>query len=259
MTDTDSETTPDQGWSRRQVLAASAAAFIAATIAAVAGPAPKAIASTNGQVPANQLTMVPGSSGSVPLDINTAAAWLAMVAACASSTGVTMVVTSPDGGYRDLAMQQNLIDNPEGPVGIAPLGQSSHGWGTAVDIWNRQYPWLVANASTYGFTQTFSNEPWHWQYNGDAYTPPTTPQGVTTMVVAFKVIFDQPGHAKHGTRAIVTPSEIGTARFFRELGADTPTQTMADKYITAANGGNALQDFHLSGQEYLIMQGMSSS
>jgi hypothetical protein len=89
-----------------------------------------------------------------------------MVDACRRDLGFTMVVTSPDGGYRDLAMQQALIYDPQGPVPIASLGKSSHGWGTAVDIWSRDMNWMNANAPRFGFTQTWANEPWHWQWDG---------------------------------------------------------------------------------------------
>lgn len=102
----------------------------------------------------------------MPLEKACASAWLSMVAACERDLRFKMVVTSPDGGYRDLAMQQALIDDPQGPVPIAGLGRSSHGWGTAIDIWYRDMAWMNANAARFGFSQTWSNEPWHWQWNG---------------------------------------------------------------------------------------------
>ena len=250
-----SDPAPPIGLSRRQVLAASAVAFVTASLDTLVGPVEAALAATNGQVPSSQLTTVPGSAGSVPLEINTASAWLNLVAACRASTGVTMVVTSPYGGYRDQAAQQYMYDYPQGPVSIARPGTSSHGWGTAVDVYNRQYSWLTTNAPTYGFLQTFESEQWHWQFHG-AVAPPSNPQGVDDMAVVFKVVYDQPGDPKHGTRAIVTPTLIGTANFFRELSADAATQQMGDQYITGANNGNGVPELHLTGQQYVLMSSM---
>ncbi|WP_074259335.1 FG-GAP-like repeat-containing protein [Agromyces cerinus] len=158
------------GIGRRTLLAGAIAVGAAAMIEQLAAPA--ALADwPNGQLPASALTWVPGSSGSVPLEKACASAWLSMVAACRQDIGLNMVVTSPDGGYRDLAMQQALIDDPQGPVPIAGLGRSSHGWGSAIDIWARDMDWMRANAGRFGFSQTWSSEPWHWQWGG-------TPAGV---------------------------------------------------------------------------------
>jgi len=183
---------------------------IAGTIAAIAAFAfvdqltsSPALASdwVNGQMPASALTTVPGSSGTQRLERSTAAAWLAMVEACRQATGTTMVVTSPDGGYRDLAMQQNLVDNPQGPVGIAGVGRSSHGFGTAVDIWNRQYGWLTTNAVNYGFTQSWDSEPWHWQFNGAAGNEATAKKEEEIMEVVFAAPNGNVIHMAPGVRS----------------------------------------------------------
>lgn len=158
---------------RRALLTIAAVGGLAAAVGAdlFAGPSAQA-ASLNGRLTAAELTSVPASGGStVSLGIATASAWSSLVAACRAATGVTMVVTAPHGGYRDLAAQQYMYENPQGPVPIAPPGSSSHGMGTAVDIYNRQYSWLQANAARFGFIQTYSNEPWHWQYTGATSVP----------------------------------------------------------------------------------------
>lgn len=121
--------------------------------------------SFNGRLSADQLTLV---GDSIYLSNRAAKAWSLMVTACAKDTGHTMTITPPDGGYRDLAMQQYLIDHPEGPVPIAPLGYSTHGMGDAVDIhrvW-LVYGWLRGNAHRFGFHQQFASEAWHWKHDG---------------------------------------------------------------------------------------------
>lgn len=116
-----------------------------------------------------------------------------------------MVITSPDGGYRDLVQQQYRYDHPEGPVSIAPPGSSTHGFGTAVDIWNRQYTWLVAHADEYDFKQTFSSEPWHWQYTGSTSTiGPETEDDEMQMIV----VYQDAGSGRtssYGSTAVITP------------------------------------------------------
>jgi hypothetical protein len=173
---------------RRTVLGGAAAIAGVASLQIFADGA--SAANGNGQVAPSQLTAVPGSSGTVLLERNTAVAWLAMVAACKKATGVTMVVTSPDGGYRDLAMQKYLYDHPQGPVPIAAPGSSTHGWGTAIDIWNRQYSWLTANAAVFGFRQTFASEPWHWQYNGSPQPTPIASNPTAEENMSFSLVKD---------------------------------------------------------------------
>jgi hypothetical protein len=155
------------GIGRRTLLAGAAAATLVVTIDQfTAKPAMAAYA--NGQLPASALTWVTGSSGAVPLEKACATAWMSMTDACRRALGLSMVVTSPDGGYRDLEMQQALVDDPQGPVPVASVGRSSHGLGNAIDIWVRDMDWMRANAETFGFTQTWSSEPWHWQWHGMA-------------------------------------------------------------------------------------------
>jgi hypothetical protein len=74
------------------------------------------------------------------------------------------------GGYRDLAEQTFLQQNPLGPVAIGTPGYQSHGTGRALDISTEDADaqrWLEKNAKRYGLTQTYgAKEPWHWLHNG---------------------------------------------------------------------------------------------
>ena len=61
----------------------------------------------------------------------------------------------------------------------APVGRSEHQLGTAVDlnindgateekffVDSPAYAWMQEHAASYGFVQSFSNEPWHWRFVG---------------------------------------------------------------------------------------------
>ncbi|WP_279400757.1 M15 family metallopeptidase [Rathayibacter sp. VKM Ac-2927] len=195
--------------SRRLVVAGAAGGLSLLTVEHLFGPAAAARAASppesNGAVDPARLTTVAGSAGTVLLERSTAAKWTAMVAACRAATGVTMVVTSPDGGYRDLVQQQYRYEHPEGPVSIARPGSSTHGFGTAVDIWNRQHDWLVRHAREFDFTQTFSSEPWHWQYTGSTSTiGPDTEDDEMNMIVIYQDAGSGRGPS-YGSTAVITP------------------------------------------------------
>jgi len=113
--------------------------------------------------------------GTIQLENNTAAAWLAMKSGAATA-GIAMSISSPAGGYRSLAMQQDMIDHPAnyniipGAV-LAPAGSSTHGYGTCVDISTTgANNWAVSHASAYGFIRdrypAQSYEYNHWHYIG---------------------------------------------------------------------------------------------
>lgn len=108
--------------------------------------------------------------------------------------GVTLKVGS---GFRSLAYQQQIIDRKkkqkQSPKEIyyvsSPVGYSEHHTGFAIDFIpinpsfgkdkkgnnTKPYTWLLANASKYGFSQTYTTEVsdkngiaeenWHWKYN----------------------------------------------------------------------------------------------
>jgi hypothetical protein len=108
--------------------------------------------------------------GTIRLDSRAAAAWSAMVAACAKATGVTLRITSPYGGYRSLAQQWEMWnDRTTSTTGqVAYPGTSVHGSGLCVDIsnWGLAAEWVRRNARTYGFSRTIPTEPWHFEHNG---------------------------------------------------------------------------------------------
>jgi zinc D-Ala-D-Ala carboxypeptidase len=127
------------------------------------------------------------------LDGEAAQAFQAMVAA-AQSQGVQLMGIS---GFRSISDQQALFDQQIEKRGSAaaaaqlsaPPAYSEHHTGYAIDITDASrtdvdlkvmfeettaYQWLVANAATYGFEQSFprnnpqgvSYEPWHWRFVG---------------------------------------------------------------------------------------------
>lgn len=54
----------------------------------------------------------------------------------------------------------------------ASPGWSNHQFGIAVDIYTTKehegtFPWLRSNARSFGFSNTVSSEPWHWEYRSD--------------------------------------------------------------------------------------------
>jgi zinc D-Ala-D-Ala carboxypeptidase len=127
------------------------------------------------------------------LDGEAAQAFQVMVAA-ARSQGVQLMGIS---GFRSIADQQALFDKQIEKRGSAeaaaqlsaPPAYSEHHTGYAIDITDASrtdvdlkvmfeataaYQWLVANATNYGFEQSFprnnaqgvSYEPWHWRFVG---------------------------------------------------------------------------------------------
>jgi hypothetical protein len=129
--------------------------------------------SGNGQLTPDELTTV---QGSIRLSKSTAAAWGALVNACAKATGVVLTITSPYGGYRDLAQQRAIKSDPTVTAPTASPGGSSHGYGKAVDIynWKSADEWLTANASKYGFKRTIPGEKWHFENTGGTMSDPFT-------------------------------------------------------------------------------------
>lgn len=121
--------------------------------------------SANGRLKSSEITHM---GNGVYLSNGTAQAFSRMAADVKQATGVTLRITPPDGGYRDIAMQQYLYDHPEGPVPIARPGSSTHGMGRAVDISNfaSVLVWLRKYAGAHQFYQQFSSEPWHWVFTG---------------------------------------------------------------------------------------------
>lgn len=102
------------------------------------------------------------------LRVDAAAAFNKMAAA-AEADGVPLEKNS---SFRTFEEQQQLkLEQLDGKRTdpVAEPGYSNHEGGVAVDIstkrgTNAQYVWLRANAHRFGFRQTISSEPWHWEY-----------------------------------------------------------------------------------------------
>lgn len=131
--------------------------------------------SKNGQLRDDELVTV---QGTIRLAVGSAPAWGALVDAVRAETGIVLKITSPRGGYRDLAMQKAAAGT--GNHQYKP-GTSVHGYGRCVDIYN----WAAVGtskldelATRHGFTRTIAHEPWHYQHDGKAnpmsLTPDTT-------------------------------------------------------------------------------------
>ena len=84
------------------------------------------------------------------------------LAAAARAAGVALTFTS---AYRSDAEQARLFAAHPDPKWVAPPGKSLHRLGTELDLGPPSaYGWLAANAPSFGFTQRYSWEPWHWGY-----------------------------------------------------------------------------------------------
>jgi zinc D-Ala-D-Ala carboxypeptidase len=129
------------------------------------------------------------------LDGEAAQAFQTMVAAAQSQSVQLMGIS----GFRSISDQQALFDKQIEKRGSAaaaaqlsaPPAHSEHHTGYAIDITDASrtdvdlkvmfeetmaYQWLVANAASYGFEQSFprnnpqgvSYEPWHWRFVGSS-------------------------------------------------------------------------------------------
>jgi LAS superfamily LD-carboxypeptidase LdcB len=105
-----------------------------------------------------------------PVERATASAYWAMREAAARD-GVTLDIRS---AFRTQAQQEYLYAcyqscSCNGCTLAAKPGFSNHQSGRALDLKVRDsgtLPWLVANASRFGFVATVRSEPWHWEYRG---------------------------------------------------------------------------------------------
>lgn len=125
----------------------------------------KALAYINGQ-PAS-IDLAPIGNGFM-LRTDAAAAFLAMAAA-ASDAGIPLSV---DSAFRTQEQQTALFASYQAGTGnlAAEPGYSNHQGGIAVDIAvgrsyaSAIYLWLARNGPLFGFENTVSGEPWHWEY-----------------------------------------------------------------------------------------------
>lgn len=95
---------------------------------------------------------------------------LQRMASAAQRDGVALTINS---GHRDPNYQAKLFRQAVAKYGsvqvarkwVAPPGLSQHQTGQALDISmgeSRVHSWLRKNAARFGFTQSYSWEPWHW-------------------------------------------------------------------------------------------------
>ncbi len=100
------------------------------------------------------------------------AADLQQMSKAAERDGVALTINS---AFRDPNYQAKLFKQAVAKYGsvaaarkwVAPPGRSQHQTGKAVDISmgkgsGRVHEWLRQNAAKFGFTQSYSWEPWHW-------------------------------------------------------------------------------------------------
>src|SRR4029078_4317173 len=76
--------------------------------------------------------------------------------------GVFLTVVS---GFRSDAEQAELFAAHPDPTWVAPPGRSLHRCATELDLApSSAYPWLAANAGSFGFVQRYSWEAWHYGF-----------------------------------------------------------------------------------------------
>ena len=174
----------DHRSARRRALVCGALVIVAALLAAAWFVVP--VVTRSGSSAQAQQTGTPGAAGhevrngEIPaadlveigdgffLVAPAARAFRDMTAALARD-GHTFTVNS---AYRSRADQERMVEKYgllEDGGRAAPVGDSEHGLGTAVDM-TMDYgtvDWLRKHASDYGFAETITEEPWHWDYVGD--------------------------------------------------------------------------------------------
>lgn len=123
----------------------------------------------NGQLSASDLVTV---QAGITLSRPTANAWMAFMQA-GSRTGHRIGIATPAGGYRSLAVQADMRARPwlynlskQSTKKLAPTGQSTHGYGTRVDVVG-DLAWAIANGPRFGFFREFGTaDPNHFAHNG---------------------------------------------------------------------------------------------
>ncbi|MGH4022361.1 MAG: D-alanyl-D-alanine carboxypeptidase family protein [Pseudonocardiaceae bacterium] len=127
----------------------------------------------NGLIPTSALC--PIGVGSHRLRCDAAQTFGAMNQAFAADFGRPLCVTD---SYRTFGQQINLYSRKPGLAAVP--GTSNHGWGLALDLCGgaqsfvtREFAWMAANASSFGWVHPpwaapgrGREEPWHWEYAG---------------------------------------------------------------------------------------------
>jgi hypothetical protein len=133
---------------------------------------------TNGHLPANELTPIPGGK----LRKDAAVAWLAMRKDVGNAAQVWLCPTSDRTAYRTFEQQQyfwQLYQSGRGALAARP-GTSNHGWGIAVDIGNpamqaavrehgHKYGWGIRGGQ---LASDAPSEAWHCTFHPNVYDAP---------------------------------------------------------------------------------------
>lgn len=149
----------------------------------------------NGRLPTDALTRI--GIGGHRLWGQAAVTWMQMMRDAAAQ-GVSLFITDSYRTYDqqvDLARRKGLTS--QGGLAAVP-GTSKHGWGLAVDADTPTINWLRANGARYGWRNTVSFEPWHWEYTG--YTSSGSSSGSSSSSTA------RPSTASPSTGSGVQPT-----------------------------------------------------
>jgi hypothetical protein len=165
--------------------------------------------SANGRLTEGELT----AFGGILLSNSTARAWQAMVDAAEAEAGISLTIARPAGGYRSFFVQGDMKRNPgayglnpASSVSLAAPGNSTHGFGTRVDIGSfsgARAAWVLANCDRFGFTREFgAADPNHFKHNGVTIGGVITTSGTSkapaveeeeTMKLVFITVVDGKG------------------------------------------------------------------
>ena len=140
----------------------------------------------NGQLDDSELAYINKSNGtphSTARLANIAVKYYNAMVAAAKKEGINLDVSGEDSAYRRLGSAAEGCGNGfsqwcawqkyqagTGNLAASP-GTSNHGLGLAIDInlsgqgrSSKVYKWLANNANNYGWYETVSSEPWHWDF-----------------------------------------------------------------------------------------------
>jgi hypothetical protein len=197
--------------------------------------------SANGRLTEGELTAV----GGILLSNATARAWQAMVDAAEAEAGISLTIARPAGGYRSFFVQGDMKRNPgayglnpASSVSLAAPGNSTHGFGTRVDIGSfsgARAAWVLANCDRFGFNREFgAADPNHFKHNG------VTIGGVITTSGTKKTPVVKAEEEDHVFIRIVSPGRgwalIGPG-YFRPIAAGEE-QEISKKLYTKTLEGN---------------------
>lgn len=152
--------------------------------------------------------------GSMQLAAPAAAAWHRLTIDVARQTGVSLLISSPAGAYRDEAMVVDMWRNPKkygASQGVArpkSLGGpgSVHENGLCVDINN----WALVGskrlddiARAHGFRRTIASEPWHYQHSGVMPAAATVTKFEEQGDIEMRVLYNKDSKDDDTRRALI--------------------------------------------------------